>query len=81
MRLLLEELAMNRNGENGGVPDRNSRFYQQDDYWYYTTREGVHIGPFDTLQKAESGVSAYIDFVLHAEPHVLEVLSRYRSAA
>lgn len=72
---------MNRVGEIGAVPARNSRFFTKDDYWYYSTREGVAIGPFDTLLEAEHGVSAYIDFVLHAEPEVVEALKIYRSAA
>lgn len=72
---------MNRNGEKGDTPARNSRFFEENGYWYYTTREGMNIGPFDTLHEAESGVSAYIDFILHAEPQVVEVLGRYRSAA
>lgn len=72
---------MNRSGELGSVPNRQSRFFQDNGYWYYTTREGMNIGPFDTLQEAESGVSAFIDFVTHADPQVLKVLSRYRSAA
>ena len=72
---------MNRNGELGSVPTRNSRFYQNNGYWYYSTREGINIGPFDTLHEAESGASAFIDFILHADSKTVEALSRYRSAA
>lgn len=72
---------MNRNGEQGYTPNRNSRFFEQDGYWYYTTREGMNVGPFDSAHEAESGVSKYIDFVLHAEPEVLQALSHYRTAA
>ncbi len=72
---------MNRTGEKGQVPNRNSRFFEQDGYWYYTTREGMNIGPFDTQHEAEQGVSDYIDFIVHAEPQVVASLSHYRSAA
>lgn len=72
---------MNRNGELGPKPDRNTRFMQRDGYWYYSTREGIDIGPFDNLQEAQAGVSAFIDFILHAEPEVVESINRYYSAA
>jgi len=76
-----EDSNMNRSGENCSVPQRNARFFKQDGYWYYSTREGFNIGPFDSMGGAEKGASAFIDFVLHAEPQVLESLSKYNSAA
>lgn len=72
---------MNRTGEAGPLPTRNSRFLEKNGYWYYTTREGVDIGPFDSRQEAEAGVCDFIDFVLHAEPGALDVLTMYRPAA
>jgi len=72
---------MNRTGESGAVPARNKRCFRNGTYWYYSTREGVDIGPFDSLQEAETGVSEFIDFILHAEPAVLAKLSRYSKAA
>ncbi len=73
---------MNRAGEQlETLPSRSSRFFTKDGYWYYSTREGVDIGPFDSQPEAERGVSKYIDFVLHAEPQVVETLKVYRTAA
>lgn len=72
---------MNRTGESCELPDRNSRFFKRDGYFYYATREGIDIGPFDSLHEAETGASAFIDFVLHAEPHVMACLNRYSRAA
>lgn len=73
---------MNRTGEKGNaLPTRNPRFFKRDGYFYYSTREGIDIGPFDSLQEAESGASAFIDFILHAEPEVLKSLSAYTKAA
>lgn len=72
---------MNRTGENGTVPGRRKRFFQKGDYWYYSTREGVDIGPFDTAQEAETGASDFIDFIIHAEPSVVETLEKYGRAA
>lgn len=72
---------MNRIGENGEHPDRSQRFFQKEDYWYYRTREGVEIGPFDSLNEAETGASDFIDFILHADPHVIQSLQSYGFAA
>lgn len=74
-------MAMNRTGENGNCPNRRDRFFQKADYWYYSTREGVDIGPFDTLGEAETGVSDFIDFIIHAEPSVVQTLEQYGRAA
>ena len=48
-------MNVNRNGENGRIPARHERFFQSDEYWYYTTREGVDIGPFDSMEDAAEG--------------------------
>jgi Domain of unknown function (DUF6316) len=70
----------NRTGEQGSVPNRNGRFLQKDNYWYYTTREGVHIGPFDSRDDAEVGVGEFIDFICASEPKVVDILKQYRVA-
>ncbi|GGY88320.1 hypothetical protein GCM10011613_36710 [Cellvibrio zantedeschiae] len=72
--------TFNRAGEEGSVPNRSGRFLQKDSYWYYTTREGVDIGPFDTRADAEVGVGEFIDFICASEPKVLDVLKQYRAA-
>ncbi|VUD59555.1 hypothetical protein TDB9533_02707 [Thalassocella blandensis] len=72
---------MNRTGENGNLPIRSQRFFKKGDYWYYNTREGVDIGPFDSLNEAETGASEFIDFILHADPHVIQTLQSYGAAA
>lgn len=73
---------MNRTGEQtSDVPARATRFFQEEGYWYYNTREGVSIGPFDSLSEAETGVSDFIDFIMHAEPSVSETLVKYAQQA
>ena len=71
---------MNRTGESCNVPLRSNRYYQKGDYWYYSTREGVDIGPFDTAYEAQVGVSEFIDFITHAEPSVVAILQKYGKA-
>lgn len=70
----------NRVGENGAVPNRNGRFIKREGYWYYSTREGVDIGPFDSRDDAEVGVGEFIDFICASEPKVLATLKQYRAA-
>lgn len=78
---MTDQQAPNREGEEGvAVPERNGRFLQKQGYWYYTTREGVDIGPFDTREDAEIGVGEFIDFICEAEPRVREALEQYRAA-
>ena len=72
---------MNRTGENGTLPVRSKRFFIKGEYWYYSTREGVDIGPFDSMHEAETGASEFIDFIIHAEPAVVETLEKYGRVA
>jgi hypothetical protein len=70
----------NRAGEQGNVPARNGRFHQKAGYWYYSTREGVDIGPFDSRADAEVGVGEFVDFICASEPKILAALRNYRAA-
>ncbi len=70
----------NRVGEQGSIPPRNGRFLQKDGYWYYSTREGVDIGPFDNRPDAEAGAAEFIDFICASEPKILAALRQYRAA-
>lgn len=72
---------MNRQGEMGQTPERTRRYFNKNAYWYYTTREGIEIGPFDSAHEAQEGVSDFIDFVTHADHNVIQTLSRYCPAA
>ncbi|MBK8188390.1 MAG: hypothetical protein IPK77_14680 [Cellvibrio sp.] len=70
----------NRCGEQGNTPNRNSRFIKKGSYWYYTTREGVDIGPFDNQKDAELGATEFIEFLCESEPKVTDLLKLYRAA-
>ena len=70
-----------RVGESGSNQNRNNRFFQKADYWYYSTREGINIGPFDSQIEAKNGASDFIDFIIHAEPSVVQSLEKYGKAA
>lgn len=70
---------LNRYGESGGVPERASRVYRQDEYWWYLTREGVHVGPFDTRSEAECGVRDFVDYITHAREQDSQSFASYAS--
>ncbi len=70
----------NRAGEHGNIPTRSGRFHQKAGYWYYSTREGVDIGPFDSRTDAEVGVGEFVDFICASEPKILAALRSYRAA-
>lgn len=69
-----------RRGESGRVPPRSERCFKSGDYWYYSTREQINIGPFDDVDQATAGVDAFVEFVC-AKPTFSETLKRYKSAA
>jgi hypothetical protein len=60
-----------RTGEGGAVPMRTDRFFAVNSAWYFATREGASIGPFDNKTDAQRGLSDFIDFVKLAEPRTL----------
>jgi Domain of unknown function (DUF6316) len=70
----------NRLGETGRAPSRQGRLIQKDGYWYYSTREGVDIGPFDSIGEARQGVDEFVDFIAASEPSMAETLKQYRVA-
>lgn len=48
-----------RKGETGEIPYRSGRFFSADGSWFFATREGENVGPFDTLQLARAGLVEY----------------------
>ena len=68
----------NRTGEAGVViPSRKLRIFKKEDgYFYYRTREGMNIGPFDSEEQALKSVNDYIEnFIGKTEDTVIEKLS------
>lgn len=42
---------------------RSERFFKLHDFWYFATREGTAVGPFDLKEAAEAAVADYIEFI------------------
>lgn len=74
-------MKLNRTGEQGNVPFRSNRFFNSNGYWYYTTREGVDIGPFDSHEDAARGACEFIEFISRVEPSFARTLERYSRRA
>ena len=70
-------MTVQRLGEQGCVSTRQERFFKKDDYWYYNTREGVAIGPFDSQAEAPVGATQFIDFIMGAGAPLIPTLERY----
>ena len=71
----------NERASSSKVPHRGDRFFKLADNWYFTTREGFSMGPYESHELAESGTGDYISFIEHAAPHVLKLLIPNTQAA
>jgi len=56
-------------------PLRSDRYFKLSDYWYFITREGATLGPYDSKDQAQDAVADYIQFVNHASPAMLKMLA------
>ena len=72
--IMLSSVNINRSGEDGNIPARTDRFFSVQGAWYFATREGAPLGPFDNKQEAERGLDDFIEFLSLAEPGTLSKL-------
>lgn len=56
---------------------QSSRFFKLYNYWYFATREGATLGPFDTREQAAVATEDYIGFVEDAPLAAIEMLQRH----
>jgi hypothetical protein len=56
---------------------RSNRYFKLSEHWYFTTREGATLGPYDSIEQAEQAVSDYIQFVSQATPTILKLLANH----
>lgn len=83
--MTMESVAMKRKSEVNQadtiVPIRSERLFMQHNYWYFRTREGMDIGPFDSAKEANEGIRGFMEFIDTAEPEVLERVTDYLTRA
>lgn len=51
---------INRFNEEGAIPFRSDRFYQNNNEWFFSVRQTEDQGPFQTFEDARLGLTAYI---------------------
>jgi hypothetical protein len=68
------DIDYNRVGEAGNIPIRTDRFFSARGEWFFATREGAAIGPFDDKEEALKGLDDFIEFMSLAEPKTLSRL-------
>ncbi len=56
-----------RKGESGVIPFRTGRFFNVETKWYFSSREGIDYGPFDSKQQAEVSLDVFIQSVINVE--------------
>ena len=66
---------VHREGEVGSNPPmRSDRFFAAQGEWFFSTREGAPIGPFEDKNEATKGLDDFIEFMSLAEPKMLSRL-------
>ncbi len=53
---------------------RTDRFFSAQGEWFFSTREGSPIGPFENKDHAREGLTDFIEFMSLAEPKTLSRL-------
>lgn len=52
---------------------RSERFFKLVDDWYFTTRENVTLGPFESREEAKMAVVDFVDFINNASPKIVQI--------
>jgi hypothetical protein len=78
VQTVMERYSMGntRNGDAGAPPIRQERFFKRGNYWYFATREGAAIGPYDNLEHAQAGARHYVD-LMKDTPETAAVIRSY----
>jgi len=53
-------MSKHRKGERGSVPFRSGRFFNIDSEWYFTCRDGVDYGPFESKDAALAALEQHL---------------------
>lgn len=62
-------MVTSRNGEDVQHQTliRSERFFKLHNFWFFATREGAAVGPFDAQEGAANAVDDYIEFMEKAD--------------
>lgn len=67
-----------RRGENAKSsrgPNRGNRFFKLGDNWYFNTREGFSMGPYESRDLASKGTEDFLAFIGMADSNILKLLT------
>ncbi|MDH5191126.1 MAG: DUF6316 family protein [Gammaproteobacteria bacterium] len=53
-------MGLRRKGEEGHSPFRSARVFNVGTEWYFATREGKDVGPFESKDDAEAELALYL---------------------
>ena len=53
-------MSKHRKGEQGSVPFRSGRYFNIDAQWYFTCRDGIDYGPFNSKDHAETALRQHL---------------------
>lgn len=67
---------LRRTDNESGFKVRGDRYFKLHDYWFFGTREGATVGPYDTKEHALKGTREYIEFIERAPQSVFKILYR-----
>lgn len=60
-------MEMLRKGESGVIPFRSGRFFNVENKWYFTSREGIDHGPFHSKYEAEVSLDVFIQNTIRTD--------------
>ncbi|MFT7186493.1 MAG: hypothetical protein ACI84K_001896 [Pseudohongiellaceae bacterium] len=67
LAVVLKDIDMSdiifRLNENSGTFFRSGRFFKVDSKYFFSTREGAEIGPYNSVEEAAGGLCKYIDSI------------------
>ena len=53
-------MTNHRKGERGPAPFRSGRFFNIDAQWYFTCRDGLDYGPFNSKVNAQAALQQHL---------------------
>jgi len=52
---------IHRFNEQGQIPLRSERFYQESSQWFFSIRSNLDLGPYQTFEEARLALTVYIN--------------------
>lgn len=53
-------MSLKREGEDGHSPFRSERIFNAGNEWYFSTRDGKDIGPFESKDEAKAELALFL---------------------